>query len=158
MSRESPRTDALLDKLYEILPAPNQRSLAAALGVSVGYISVLLSHLRRHANRYGWTVPHVRRGPNTDDSQRFFAVREDRGEGYILDDTHENRLYLRQGALSTVKHISSSMSNEAAALDLAAIHTRSRNLRLELEDLAELSRFLQKRADRLAERLDGTDD
>lgn len=151
------RIDALIDKMFDLLPAKSLAEIAEGLGISIAYVNTLLAILRKNPEYYGWTVPHVQRGINVNQDDRFHAVMVQRdGTWEIDEDAHADA---RLGAVSTVSSIITQQTNERAAFGALMQHTRSRNLRAEYADLMEdfgyMSRKLTKVLDTLRNGTDG---
>jgi|SRR5215471_2005063 len=157
MAEYQGRIDTLIDKMFDQLPARSLAEIAEALDISVGYVGMLLTILRKNSKHYGWTVPDAQCGINSDQSYRFHAVLVDRdGRWEIDEDTHE---HARLGAVSTVSHIITRQRNECAAFEALKQYTRSRNLRAEYDDLIAdfgyLSRKMTKVLDSLRNGTEG---
>jgi hypothetical protein len=149
------RIDYLIDQMFDVLPAATTAEIAEKLSrktrstVTTGMVSALLSHLRRNAESYGWTVPHVKRGVNADGGKRYFAALIEPDGSLYLDETPESRVFLKDGLVSTVGHAGTMLRNEAAALIAGSKMTRSRNLRAKIAEWSEDIAYIGRRAARI---------
>lgn len=128
---EPSEMDRLIDHLFQVLPANTHDEIARKLSksfgrkINVGYVSTLLTNLRKKSHKYGWTVPHAQRGSKAKNKKgfRFFHVLVERGRDPQFDVQHEQNL--QEGVGSTLRLVASSMRNQAAALDMAVPYFKS---------------------------------
>jgi hypothetical protein len=147
------RRDKIIEAIFDTLPAATYWEIrtkvrANGLNVDFGDINNAIAHLRRNSAEYGWTIPHVKRGPVglASERTRLFAVLVDREGHYELDSNPDARVNLRDGAISTAQHVATMMGNEAAALRIAATNTRSVNGRERINDLADDFAYVARKA------------
>jgi hypothetical protein len=144
--------DRVIEAIFDALPATSYGEITRKVNrtirhVGIGVISNALCHLRRNSAEYGWTVPHVKRGsPGDSDKNRFFPLLVDRDGRYELDSNPEYKMHLNNGALATAQHAATMLANEAAAIRLAAMSTRSVNARAKCNDLADDFAYVAKKA------------
>jgi hypothetical protein len=151
------KTDELIDKIFDHLPARTVEEIADGIGVTIGYATVLITILRKNPLYYEWTIPHVKRGINNTDEYRFHAVLIAKDGKWELDE--DAHVHARQGAISTVSTIATQQENESAALMALREHTRSINLRKEYEEVSDDLGYVTRKLKRLEERLrNGTED
>ena len=153
------RRDYLIEQLFDVLPSTTIAAIADKLSrktrstVTPAVVGPLITYLRSHASEYGWTIPHVKRGLNDVNGKRFFAALVNADGTYTLDETPQTAGFVKDGAISTVSHATTSLENEQAALRICADLTRSRNRRAELQDWADDMAYLARKGKRLLEHL-----
>src|SRR5262252_9391749 len=115
--------------VYECLPFNSLEEGASKVSKKLGYsvpaweLSLILSRLRHIArtdpNRFGFTVPHARRGNRAPDETgpRFVLVLVSSSEEPYFDDS--DRQQVMAGAKGSVGHAAAALGNEATALRLA---------------------------------------
>jgi hypothetical protein len=102
----------------EMLAELNQR--LPGCGWSDADLRNILVHLRKNAAHYGWTFPHV---SSNGDGRYVMAIMEKDGT-FTLDD--QDKASVESGMETTLKRIIQQLSNNAAALDMAANNTSRR--------------------------------
>jgi hypothetical protein len=130
------KMDLLIDELYVVLPSKSMKEIQQKLiplgqEVSLAMIGQALFHLRKHAAQYGWSVPHVKRGPDPEERCYFPVLVDDQGS-FIMDEKY--RAYARQGFRGTLSLISNMGQNEVTALRIALKYIKSRIKRERLSD------------------------
>jgi hypothetical protein len=146
--------DKVIEAIFDALPSDSYEGIAEDVGdklnlrITSGDISNALTHLRRNSAEYGWTVPHVKRGTphRVDRPGRFFAVLVDRDGHYELDANPDSAAHMQRGALATAQHAATMLTNETAALRIAATNTRSVNARARINDLADDFSYVARKA------------
>src|SRR5262245_21179629 len=107
------RMDTLIDKMYDVLnakPARSRYEIANKLDISEGYVSTLMTIVRKNSDYYTWTIPHAQRGINGNQDNRFHIVHCNRdGVWEIDEDAHADA---RLGAVSTITSIITQQNNE----------------------------------------------
>lgn len=148
MAKKSKR-DRIIESMWQNLPSNCVESLRDAveddLGETVTYpmIAQCITYLRKHAEHYGWTIPHSPRGPVTDSSDlRLFGL-----ELKSPKLTSAERGSAEQGAGSTLRSIMSQSKHQADTLEammaatpapaLKRIYKQMRNEQLHIANLAE---------------------
>ena len=148
MSREQRRTQQILDNLYEILPCATMEEItdklnARGLNVSRGAVEQVMARLRKEAPAWGWTIPHVKRGPAMNgEEHRYFAVLCTK-DGWFMDSHDKGNL--RKGVVSTVQLVATQTNNSAKALEAAALHSASRSYAHALRDWAEDLKYISRK-------------
>jgi hypothetical protein len=120
------RIDFLIAQLHMILPAKSLKEIQEGytrkgIAVSIPMIGQLLTHLRRYAAIYNWTVPHVKRGRVRPEGC-YFAVHKEK-DGFFTTDA-EKRAFTQDGLRGLVRTIATSSKSEAAALEMYAQYER----------------------------------
>ena len=147
-------TKRLLDRMFQVLPAPSAAVIGARLNISPQHVHELLMHLRRRSHEHGWTVPHVRRGRTTE-QDRYIVVLVERDGTYLDANTGEA---VELGLLGTAESVAAMCDNEARALRAAAGHVKSRNDRERLEDCADDFAYVSRKGVKLIRDMRGRDD
>ena len=152
------RMEYLVGQLLDTLPASSvkdihQKYIANGIKVSLPMVYLVLVEVRRYAQYYGWTVPHVKRGAVRPEGC-YFAVSVKRDNSFNFSE--KERVHSRAGFLGTIESIASMAKSEAFALrTLAQYETRRRRERgLELVEDCE---FIAKKARALLREITGTD-
>jgi hypothetical protein len=115
---------ALWDAIYP-RPANNYEEIADRMSKTAGkklsffVVNNTMCHVRKHAEHYGWTIPHARKGNRTvDEHRRYFPVMLEGNSPAMRSEVSKQSL--QAGAVSSCKTIASMAEHEAAALDAAA--------------------------------------
>lgn len=152
---EPARMAVLVERLFDAITTTNCRTrhdVVVAGGFSdLWEVDQALAFIRipDNAEEYGWTVPHVRRGPPREGQEyRFQAVGL---QGDVLD--AEAIKLVREGALSTVRAIATNSRNEAYALRLAGPMVDDRHFRTWARDTAVILEGISTQASIEATRL-----
>lgn len=151
---EKSAREKLADHLYQCLPAISHSQIAERLAkrlqkeVKSWKVAQILWWIHRDPEVYGFDVPHAARGRITG-KERFVAVRIERGRDRQL--TAEQNIEISKGAVSTIRHSSSSIQHEANAImyysqyapaaaqrHLRAIARKMKHLADEAGDVADL--------------------
>jgi len=145
--------DQIIEAMFDALPATSYYELMKKINsakrwhISIGDVSNALTHLRRNSAEYGWSVPHIKRGmAGRRDKNRLFALLVDRDGHYELDSNPEAKVHLNNGAMATTQHAATMLSNEAAALRIAATATRSLSARARMNDLCDDFEYVVRKA------------
>jgi len=153
VDEDETRRDQIIEAIFDALPADSYEDIvtkvnrATRLRVTHAQVNNAIAHLRSHSAQYGWTIPHVKRGPGVGmDEGRFVAYLVDRQGHYELDVNPDAGRHLANGMSATIKHTASMMKNASAATRIAATHTRSVNARNRLNDLADDFAYIARRA------------
>ena len=109
--------DEMVEVLFDALTdyrCESHADIAAATGWTSWTVSGVLAYIRRPevASEWGWTVPHVPRGPG---AHLFQVVAIDNA---ALDADQYD--HVRRGAVSTLRLVTTENENQAHALELAA--------------------------------------
>ena len=149
------------DLIYAIgnaLPAASYAEIVGrvrtATGASVSYQDVAwaISRLRRHAEQYGWTIPHSRRGNTLPGEDRFFMLLVDRaGDFFVVDD--ERREQLHVGASDVLNTTAQTMKNIGTSLEMATAYERSPAMKRALNNILTDVKYLSEKAAQLAEQV-----
>src|SRR5262245_36370393 len=148
--------DQRIDALFGALPATQYSEIAETMTsvlketITESMVAQLLVHLRVNMDYYGWTVPHVKRGPageGGDDKGRLFAVLVDKDGTFYFDEAH--RAHFDAGALSTMMTVARQAKNLSNSLGVAKQYERSRARRDAMQDLNDDVDYLAKRANRM---------
>lgn len=123
-------TDKLIRDIKRALPAANYRELTISVNqirkhrhVNKGAVQNAVAKLRKMATvdplRYGWTIPHTRRGTNDDETnKRLFAVSIDRnGDIFIPEDRRSANLF--SGNAATLQSACQQFVNQSASFRMA---------------------------------------
>jgi hypothetical protein len=135
--------DDIIDQIFQVLagqPARSvaeihQRLLKQGLRLSEEKLRGVISHLRKHADFYQWTIPHVRGGRPTD-TDRYHVILVTKDQDFYTDPAFKG--HLLGGTSSIVKRVASESKNQSMMLRAAAQANHiSKNLRAELNEMAE---------------------
>lgn len=148
------KMDVLLRGIYAVLPCSSLEEIQAklkarGLDVSMTTIEQGLFHLRKYANIYGWSVPHVKRGNNSEGRQ-YFAVLRDKEKGFVLPKEYET--YSRKGFNGSISHIANMGRSESVALRMMLQSIKSRAAREVAEELIIDLEYISKKAKALLRR------
>lgn len=135
----------LFDALY-YSPVASYTELATITGFPKNSIGGYLSYLRRHAGKYGWTVPHVPRGRNRPEKWLFGV--EVNGEGQIKTNDPTLTESLVGGTQGTLRMIASLGKHQGVAL-LGYTETRDLDddVVRRLKEISDVQLFLARRAE-----------
>lgn len=151
------RIDILINALFYALAEPCSRKsdIAKKMGQQLGEriatrdVSWALGHLRRNADEYQWTVPHVSRSPNAED-RRYIRILVDRdGEIFAEDDT--DLAFIMNGLRETIATCSKMQANETSAIDMLAPYVQSVSLRRRIRAYATKLNYLSEEGRELME-------
>jgi len=146
------RRDQIIEAIYDALPATSYSEITDRLNkkgfkTNRGQVNNAIAHLRINSAGYGWTIPHVKRGPDVAaDKNRYVGLLVDRDGRYELDQNKEAVLHITNGIVGDLQQTSTMMQNEVAAIKIAATHTRSINQRTRLNDLADDFSYIARKA------------
>jgi len=148
------KTDILISGIYAVLPAGSLTEIQEklkdrGLDVSIPAIEQALFHLRKHCNQYGWSVPHVKRGPGGDE-RLYFAVLRDKERRFHLPS--EYQAYSAHGFNGTIRHIANLGRNETVALRMMIQHEKRKPVRDGIEELIVDLEYVARKARSLARR------
>jgi hypothetical protein len=95
--------------------------MSAALGRHVSWhmVNNVIYHVRKHADQYGWSVPHVKCGRGDKVERQYFTILAD-PEQNSLRRIPEHRLRIRDGGTSRLNAISTMAENLTKVLEMAA--------------------------------------
>jgi hypothetical protein len=152
--------DRRIDSLYRVLPAKSYADIARKLTdltgdwTEVSHVATALAHLRRCAaadiSYYGWTVPHVKRGPNTLSTTRLFSVDVHyRGNQFTIADPR--RISFNEGNRAALMSVAQQMSNQCAALELAINYEQSESRKAYLRGLIRDITYLRDKTHEIVE-------
>jgi hypothetical protein len=115
------KLDELIDNIFmRGLPAKSYKDIAAKIGSNLGLVNFALNALRANPEKYGWTIPHVKRGrTGAKDEGRFYPVLI-APDGQHDFNYAENQEHLWAGLKSTVALVAAQSKNEAQAIRIAA--------------------------------------
>ena len=109
-----------VDAIFQALPAPDAGVVGDRVGRTKRQVEDDLVKIRANPKRFGFTVPHIKRGANPDGSDRLYAALVEKGEDkWTVDPASHTAINL--GAISTAREIAKKARNEATALELAAV-------------------------------------
>jgi hypothetical protein len=148
------KMDILLSGIYAVLPANSLTEVqgklkARGVDVSIPAIEQALFYLRRHANQYGWSVPHVKRGPRSD-KRCYFAVLRDKDRRFTLP--LEYQAYSSHGFSGTVSQIANLGKHETTALRMMIQFEKRKPIRDASEELIVDLEYISKKAKALLRR------
>jgi hypothetical protein len=151
------RMDLIIDMLFAALPAKTLEEIqdkfkAKGVNVTISTLEQALFRLRRHAEQYGWSVPHVVRGPNSDKRCYFAVLRDKKGDFHLIS---EHRAYSRHGFRGTVSHIANMGKNETVALRMLAQFDKSKVRREGAESLILDLEYVARKAKALLRAVNG---
>jgi len=123
--KKAKKIDLLIDTIFSVLPATTQEEILRKVTkrwkgkpLTLEDISGALSHLRRNAVKYAWTVPYVTPGaPTEEDTGRYF-IAEVNPDGSRKKCSPRNQRHLVRGASRVIKTVSRLNNNEAVAIDI----------------------------------------
>lgn len=144
-----PRPPKMVEALWASLPAGSGREIADRLTerlerpITLGRAHWLVSHVRQHATRFGWTIPHVM----DTDGKEFVRVPVAHDFEYVLSD--RTRANAPQGVIASVQNVAARTRNDITALKAIAVQMRPGAQRAKLEELAEDFRDLRRKTDRI---------
>lgn len=153
--------DIVIDEMFKALrnPCGSLKELAAKVGVSRNVVQHGVSVLREAPpDRYGWTIPHCKRGRTTPG--RYIRILVD-SKGTIFTDVKSESI--GDGATGTVRHVKSLMENGAKTMRIAAAQFAEPSLRRRAKDMIRKMEFVAAEAQELDEvltefRPNGTDE
>lgn len=155
--------DKVIDAIFMVLPAKSVEEIAEkireydpSLGVTRSYTAFALSELRAKPARYGWTVPHVKRGPpGTEDGEdeRYVAVLVSEMGDLDLDSSPITLQQIRLGSLSIYGHIRTMGRKHIAMLQAESKHMVNRDRRRRNKDMAAMLEEVARRCDHMIEEL-----
>lgn len=146
------RSIEIIDAIFQALPCDTALQITQKInqaGIAVRHSSVLseIAYLRKHSHIFGWTIPHVKRGICDDNTRHgFFAVLIEKGQ-YTLNATDKRKL--EAGVISTIKLFITQAMNNAAAMEIAAGNSTSRNYTTQLKEWAADWKYLGRQGRKL---------
>jgi hypothetical protein len=144
--------DDYIDTLHTVLPAKSKRDIRIKMSRVLGrritdhIVCKTLTHLRTNYMNYGWTVPHIKKGPSTD-TLSYFAVKVDHHGDLMFDRDAEYEV--RVGLESTVATVAGMGTNEAVAIKMAMPYVQSLHLKRKLTSFNRKLTFLAEEAQEL---------
>ena len=122
--KKTKKIDLLIDIIFSVLPATTQEEILEKVTkrwrgapLDLGDIANALSHLRRNAIKYGWTVPYV--GGSPTDKGRYF-IAEVNPDGSRRKCSPQNVGHLQRGYQRTKKTVARLDNNEGVAIGILA--------------------------------------
>jgi hypothetical protein len=119
-------SERLINGMFHVLPAGSYKEIADRLSnligreVEVKEVTSAIAQLRGASpTRYGWTIPHCKRGPYI--SGRLFAMMVDEDGTRVLSDNDTGRL--KTGLIGTLGHVHTMLGNAAEFLRTAHFKT-----------------------------------
>lgn len=149
--RPDSRYDQVIEHLFQVLPASSvneiiERLNKRGLNVTEGTMRGALKHLRKNADVYQWTVPHVNTSRISE--MKYFAILLEKDKTFHSDPGC--RRSLTEGTKTIVSRIATESKNQSVMLQAAAQATYlSRPIREELTEMADECTSLHKKARRV---------
>lgn len=127
------KQDELIDHIYHVLVsndgARHVKEIVELLhnerkvSVTENMVDSAFAHLRKMAEKdpdhFGWTSPHVQRGPNSVGDKRYFVALIDSNGDHFVDGDHRYDS-VESGAINTVKEAASKLDHLARALNIVS--------------------------------------
>jgi len=153
--------DELIEQIGNVLPASGYREIAERVTVRMGetvsvqQVGAAIVRLRRDPDRFAWTIPHCKRGP--DSPERLELLLFQPGSDYFVADD-QRRAAMRDGGIGTWGHIASLAENLVMACKAARAYERSPSRRREwgslIVDAEHLAQKARMTSDALVEERD----
>lgn len=149
--------DQLVDAIFMALPADSipqiqQRLAKSGLTVAQSSLRSAIAYLRKHADYYQWTIPHVITSSGLHEN-KYFALLLEKDKTFHSDLSSQE--HLRNGCKSTVKRIATQSKIQAVSLRAAtAASYMSKKNRDELNELADECEGVSKKANRTLRYMD----
>jgi hypothetical protein len=163
MPKRSHKLKLILDHLFQVLPGSSYEDLTYRINVrgcpvNVSTIAYVISILRRQSAKWGWTIPHVKRGkPMPGEEHRYFVVLLEKDGQYTID--KEDKENLARGLISTIKLLVTQSTNNAAATEMAAVNSTQKPYANMLREWSEDWKYIARQGrklQRLVIQADGT--
>lgn len=153
------KMDRVIEAMFDVLPANTSEEIAIKVSKKLGercsrsFIDIAISDLRKRTEEWGWTIPHVKRGPpKPDEENRFFVMLNDKdGTPSYLDD--ESRLHIKTGTTSTVATVAQQSTNLAHTLNVAQQYERTKAHRERLEELHADMAYVARKARKMVKEM-----
>jgi hypothetical protein len=141
--------DKIIEHMFNVLPATTVGEITERLqrkipAVKHRRVEDAIRHLRKNVEKYGYTIPHV--GGNYNRTDRYFALLVERDGSYYFDDNPGSLDNLDDGSKAIISRIATESSNQATVARVAAGHTKKRNKRNALLDLAADVEYVARKA------------
>jgi hypothetical protein len=148
------KRDKLIDDIFmRGLPADTYDEIATRVGSNVGLVNNALSAVRADPKKYGWTVPHVKRGlPGADDAMRLYPVLVS-PDGKHDFDYATSGVHLMAGLQCTVMSTSTQARNEMQALNMTTEYITEPVLLRRIFRLSNALAMVEKEAQELLSEL-----
>jgi len=152
------KQEDVISNLWHVLtkPATTYEELAVRIEnrtgerVNRGMVAQAVTYLRSNTEEYGWTVPHVKRGPaGGGDDGRYFRMLLDHKNGYHFVEKPEQLEHMERGTLSTLRQTVTMSKAQITMLKGAHENLRSHKMRAELKDTIEDYEYATRRMERI---------
>lgn len=114
-------------------------------------IATAISFIRCNADELGWTIPHCRRGPITDEDRLQMLLVDRDGDFFVASDGRQDQL--RDGTISSLATVAQMMQNHGAAIQMGVAYQRSTILKRELRSWLADMQWMSQKAKSLADAL-----
>ena len=114
--REARHALSLWNAIYP-QAAKDYKEIATRMRVSIHTVNNTIYHVRQHAENYGWTIPHVQKGPSGEHRSIFPVMLNDNSPSLR---SAKSQQCLRAGAQSSCLTIATMSEHEAVALEAAS--------------------------------------